>query len=117
MASQNSLLRFFPKRRKNNNEEQIDSNEDRQECIERAPRHDEAESSLEIPVAKFSQWDMGCFIMVKPTNEQKHNLMIRCWEPAKNHAFLAVMECKAKRRFRREYLGLYSPWLSWSRKL
>ena len=108
MASQNSILSFFPKRRKNNNEEQIDSNEDGPESIERTPRHDEAESSLEIPVAKFSQWDIGCFIMVKPTNEQKHNLIIRCWEPLKNHAFPAVTEGKAKRRFRREYLGLYS---------
>ena len=79
-------IEFFSKTKKNNNEEQIDSNEDGQDSIERTPRH-EADSSLEIPVAKFSQWDINSFIMVKPTNEQKHNLMIRCWEPAKNHAF------------------------------
>ena len=82
--------------------------EDGQESIERTPRHDEAESSLETPVAKFSQWDIGCFIGAKPTNEQKHNIMIRCWEPAKNHAFPAVTEGKAKRRYRRECLDLYS---------
>ena len=109
MASQNSILSFFPKRRKNNKEEQVDSNKDGQKSIERMQRHNEAESSLEIPVAKFSQWDIGCFIGVKPTNEQKHNLMIRCWEPAKNHAFSAVTKGKAKRRFRKEYLDLYSP--------
>jgi len=56
----------------------------------------------------FSQWDTGLFVDNETTDE-KHALSTRCYLPQKEYMFPGVIQCKTKRYFRREYLGMYRP--------
>ena len=114
MATQNSILSFFPKRRKIEDEKHA---EDKQCAVRIGDENSEnGAPGTEASIKRFT-WDIGRYLGMSLTDYQKYQLLKCRWKPGKNHVYPAVMEGKSKRRFRGDYLDLFQPWLCRSEEL
>ena len=72
-----------------------------------------------IPATECSPFDVGLYAFPNArrlTNDQKYDLILKCWNPDPSYSFPKTAEGKkmSQRSFRHEWLRIY-PWLRYSR--